>query len=232
MAHVTETVLFLKQIGLFGDIDACAMEAFVANLSEQRVARNAFLFHEGEAAQSLFIVRAGMLRVVKHGPEDKRVTIRIASVGDILGEVAVLDGSPYPASAEAVENTVVLKLTRSGFLTLIRQHPDASINILSVLVRRLRDAYLSLCGMATNNVEQRVGAILLGLVRIKAPPDSAGPISIALTRLDIAEIAGCTKESVSRAMSRMKHQGILEASRGRVLVASPIKLKRFCEGSM
>lgn len=223
-----QAMLLLAKIPLFSRIDSKAMADLTNRLAERRLGRGSLLFQEGDAALSLFIVRSGLLKVVKHGSDDRDIALRVTLPGALLGEVAVFDGSPYPASAEALEDSVVFELSRPNLLIFLQRNPDAALAIMAVLSERLRDAYSVLSGMATNRIEQRVGMMLLKLADATPHSDPDEPLSIPLTRQDIAEMVGCSKESVSRTMGRMKRLGIVARSRGRIAIASPPKLRRFC----
>lgn len=209
-------------------MESAAVAHLAELLVERKVSRGVFLFEEGEPPDEVFIVRSGLVKVTKFGPDGRGIAIRLVPPGALVGEVAVLDGRPYPASAEALEDSAVLMLSRDKLLSFLQRHPDAGLAVMAVLAGRLRTAYAELRALAADTIEQRVGSLLLRLAETVPQAERDAQFSIPLSRQDVADLVGGAKENVSRIMGRLARLGIISAGRGRIVVAAPARLRDFC----
>lgn len=161
--------------------------------------------------------------MLKHSSSGKEFIIAFFGPGEMFGEVAVFEDKPYPASAQAVEETGVLGIRREDFLSFLSQRPEVALKIIYVLGGRLRDAQARLKDIAGERVEQRVASILLML------SSKLGP-SLPFTRQEIADMAGTTTETAIRVMSQFKERGIIRSTRGRTVILNRDKLRLLSEG--
>jgi CRP/FNR family transcriptional regulator len=181
-----------------------------------------YLFWEGDSADALYIICEGRVKVLKHSSAGKEFIVAFFGPGEMFGEVAVFEGKPYPASAQAVEPTSVLSIMRGDFVRLLGERPDVALRIMLVLSGRLRDAQNRLRDIANERVEQRIGNLLLMLA------SKLGP-ELPFTRQEIADMAGTTTETAIRVMSGFKEKGILSSARGKVLILDEAKLRSASE---
>ena len=145
--------------------------------------------------------------------------------GEMVGEVAALQGRPYPASAQAVGETEVLGIRREELLAFLGRRPEVSLRIVGVLGGRLRDAHDRLRDMAGERVDQRIARMLLML-------SSKLGNTLPFTRQEIADMAGVTTETAIRVMSRLKDGGIIRSVRGKTVIVDETKLKLLSEGPL
>ena len=214
----------LKQSFIFSALS----EAELIGLAELVVERNFmpgdFIFWEGDAPEWFYIVAAGRVKVLKHSSSGKEFIITFFSTGEIFGEVAVFEGKPYPASAQAMGETRVLGIKGDDFLAFLAQRPQMALRIINVLGGRLRDAQGRLKDLAGERVEQRLARTLIMLSAKLGE-------TLPFTRQEIADMAGTTTETAIRFMSRLKDEGIIRSIRGKVIILDEIKLKLLSEAS-
>ena len=214
----------LKQSFIFSALS----EAELIGLAELVVERNFmpgdFIFWEGDAPEWFYIVAAGRVKVLKHSSSGKEFIITFFSTGEIFGEVAVFEGKPYPASAQAMGETRVLGIKGDDFLAFLAQRPQVALRIISVLGGRLRDAQGRLKDLAGERVEQRLARTLMMLSAKLGE-------TLPFTRQEIADMAGTTTETAIRFMGRLKDEGIIRSIRGKVIILDEIKLKLLSEAS-
>ena len=182
-----------------------------------------FVFWEGDAPDSFYIVIEGRVKVLKHSSLGKEFIIAFFGPGEIFGEVAVFQDRPYPASAQAAADTKVLRIRREDFLSFVAQRPQVVLRIISVLGERLRDAQGRLKDLAGERVEQRLARTLLMLsAKLGA--------TLPFTRQEIADMAGTTTETAIRFISRLKDGGIIRSARGRITILDKTRLRLLSEG--
>lgn len=198
--------------------------AELAGLAARRsFATGEFVFWEGDAPDSFYIVIEGRVKVLKHSSLGKEFIIAFFGPGEMFGEVAVFQDRPYPASAQAAADTKVLRIRREDFLSFVAQRPQVVLRIISVLGERLRDAQGRLKDLAGERVEQRLAHTLLMLsAKLGA--------TLPFTRQEIADMAGTTTETAIRFISRLKDGGIIRSARGRITILDKTKLRLLSEG--
>ena len=165
----------------------------------------------------------GKIKVIKHASSGKEFIIAFFDPGEMFGEVAVFENKPYPASAQAAEETMVLGIKKSDFLGFLAKRPEVALRIIKVLSGRLRDAQARLKDIAGERVEQRIASILL-MISSKLGSE------IPFTREEIANMAGTTTETTIRVMSRFKDEGVVQSKRGMTIIVDEDKLKLLSEG--
>lgn len=213
----------LKQSLIFSSLN----EDELAELSKLAIERNfrsdEFVFWEGDAPDYFFIVSEGRIKVVKYSSSGKEFIIAFFGPGEMFGEVAVFEGKPYPASAQAVADTKIMGIKKEDFLSFLATRPQVALGIINVLGGRLRDAQSRLKDLAGERVEQRLVRTLLML------SSKLGP-TLPFTRQEIADMAGTTTETAIRVTSQLKDRGIIRSVRGKIIILDETKLKLLSEG--
>ena len=182
-----------------------------------------FVFWEDDAADYLYIVIEGRIKILKYSSLGKEFIIAFFGPGEIFGAVAVSEDKPYPASAQAVADTKILGIKKESFLSFLASHPQVALRVINVLGGRLRDAQSRLKDMAGERVNQRLARTLLML-------SSRLGLTLPFTRQEIAGMAGTTTETTIRVTSQLKERGIIRSARGKIIILNKTKLKLLSEG--
>ena len=218
----TESQL-LKRSFIFSGSSEEELAELTGLAARRSFATGEFVFWEGDAPDSFYIVIEGRVKVLKHSSLGKEFIIAFFGPGEMFGEVAVFQDRPYPASAQAAADTKVLRIRREDFLSFVAQRPQVVLRIISVLGERLRDAQGRLKDLAGERVEQRLAHTLLMLsAKLGA--------TLPFTRQEIADMAGTTTETAIRFISRLKDGGIIRSARGRITILDKTKLRLLSEG--
>jgi CRP-like cAMP-binding protein len=177
------------------------------------------IFMEGDPSEWFYMVAEGRVKVVKHSIKGKDIILEMISPGDVFGGVAVLDKRPFPASAEAMENIKVIRISRKDLFAVMESHPALSLAIVSYFSDRLRNAHETLRDIATERVEIRIASLLLKLAeKVGTEVEGFKKLDFPLTRQEIAEMVGTTVETAIRTMSKFQKEGMVKSSGGRVLI--------------
>ncbi len=214
----------LKRSFIFSSLNDDELGA-LANLAiERSFMANEFIFWDGDAPEWFYIVAQGKVKVLKHSSLGREFIIAFFGPGEMLGEVAIFEDKPYPASAQAVAETKVVGIKREDFLSFLTNRPQVALRIINVLGGRLRDAQSRLRDLAGERVEQRLASVLLML------SSKLGP-TLPFTRQEIADMAGTTIETAIRVMSHLKDRGVIRSVRGKVIILDKEKLRLLSEGA-
>lgn len=213
----------LQQSLIFSNLNEEQLAELAGIAIEHSFMSGEFVFLDGDAPERFYIVQEGKVKVLKHSSLGKEFIIAFFSPGEMFGEVAVFEDKPYPASAQAVVETKVLGINSRDFLAFLSAHPTVALRIISILGGRLRDAQNRLRDLAGERVEQRLYTILLMLA-------SKFGSTLPFTRQEIADMAGTTRETAIRVLSRLKDGGIIHSTRGKITILDETKLALLSEG--
>ncbi len=217
------TTQILKQSAVFTTLDKEETRELALLAKEKQFDANAVIFWEGDPSDWFYIVADGNIKVSKLASSGKEIILSFFGPGEMFGEVAVFENKPYPASAQAIEDTRLIGIKKSDFLQFLLRHPDVSLKIISILSGRLREAQSRLRDLAGERVEQRLARIILML------SDKLGLI-LPFTRQELSDMAGTTTETTIRILSQWKTRGIISSVRGKITITNESGLKTLSEG--
>jgi CRP/FNR family transcriptional regulator len=181
----------------------------------RRFRRGDSLFSEGDPSDAFFTVVEGRVKVFKTTADGKDLILELFGPGDPIGAVAVYEERPYPASARAIEDTVCILVPRQHLFRLLEQHPSLVRGLLLALTRRLVELTDRLAELTGGKMEPRFARLFLKLADDEGVPvGGEGPgvvrIPLALSRQELADLAGTTVETTIRIMSRWGKAGLVE----------------------
>jgi len=165
------------------------------------------LFHEGERPAGVFIVTRGTVKLSMTSSRGRAVIIRIARAGEILGLSSALSGDPYIATAETLEDTEVSYVEREPFMSLLTRNPQAALSVAYQACAIYKDVcrQVSLLGLC-RSASERLAQFLLNWSAPKIYRDSPS-IWLGLTHEEISQIAGTTRETVTRTLIDFRKRG-------------------------
>ncbi len=214
----------------FADLPPDIRDEVAGHFRVKRVPRGDFVFLEGSPAESLNVLAEGRVKVIRESDEGQEVILRLIEPGDIFGGAGGWGEPAYPASARAQENSVVLQLSASSFMSLLADHHQLAVALIRELGRRLRNAEARIRDLQTERVERRLARTLLRLASKTGVKTKTGiDLGVPLTRQDLAELAGSTLSTVSRTLSAWEQQGIVSGGRERVTITAPHALVALAE---
>lgn len=221
--NTDEKVELLRQSLLLSALEEKDLGELADLAVERCFGSGEFIFWEGDSPEWFYMVERGKVKMLKHSSLGKEFLIAVFGPGEVFGEVAVFDNAPYPASAQATDETCTLGIRRDDFLSFLSRNPPVSMHMINVLGKRLRDAHDRLRDLAGERVEQRLASILLML------HSRLGP-NLPFTRQEIADMTGTTTETAIRVMTRLKDSGVIRSSRGKITILDENKLRALSEG--
>jgi CRP/FNR family transcriptional regulator len=186
------------------------------------------VFHEGDAGDACYIVREGACRVTREHRDGRAITLANLGPGAIFGELAMFDGGIRSASVEAVEDTELLALPAADMRALLRDHPEMAEKFVVALAKRLRGANERISRQSFQTVPSRVAGVLRQLMsEDEVTAEVRGELTIRLRQSDLAQLAGTSRESVSRFLATLERAGVVRVGRARVTVIEPDRLNSY-----
>lgn len=223
---MAERADLLRAFPFLRSVPAEEVEGVVASRVERRAGSS--FFTQGDPGDAVYGILTGRVKIAKQSPGGRELILDVLGVGEPVGAIAVVRSIPMPASAVALEDAAMLRLSGEIFMGLMGRHPMVMMRFLEAISKRLVDANSARLGLATDHVETRLARALLRMAeRFGANRGGEVVFSQSFTRQNLAELAGTTVETAIRVMSRWSKGGILRSQQSRITVAQPEELRRI-----
>jgi CRP/FNR family transcriptional regulator, cyclic AMP receptor protein len=156
------------------------------------------------------LVLSGTVRVSLPGPRGKTVILADLSAGELLGEVALLDGGERSADAAALTKCDLLVLDRRDVVVFLEKRPDLCLKLLKLICARLRKSDERMSDIAFLELSSRLAKALL--LRIGKPGPAGAKRKVSLSQAELASMINATRENVNRCLRNWQRQGIVDVS--------------------
>ena len=193
---------------------ADVLAAIAAAGGVKRYPAHAVIINEGEAADSLFIILSGRVKVYAASDAGKEVVLNTHGAGEYVGEVA-LDGGVRSASVMTLEATTCSVINGASLRGVIKDHPDFALHLIHNLIWRLRQSTENVKGLALHDVYGRITQLLH---RLATPDGDVLVVHERLTQQDVADRVGASREMVSRIFKELTAGGYISAQAGRITI--------------
>lgn len=182
-----------------------------ANLREYE--KGETIFYEGDPSTHFHMVLQGEVKVYKVLESGRELILDIFHPGEPFGEVALVDGSDFPANAVAQETATVLSLARKDYLHLLRQYPEVAHSIIRDLTLRMHALRRRVEVLGEIGVQARIANLLLIYARQLGHETPQGLlIPLHLSRAEVASLVCARIETVIRIMSRWQKEGLVRSA--------------------
>lgn len=198
---------------------------------ERRFERGATVFIQGQAADSVWAVKDGLVHIVKFGPGGRELVAEVIPPGELFGAIVAIENRPYPATAMAAKPSVVWSIPATLARDLCQKYPTLRVAILEQVASRLRSAHERLQSVALEPVEQRLARLLLTLAS-KVGQQQDGLVVVSATRQELADMIGTTVETAIRITSKWQRAGVVRTVRHAVTLADPTALRAIADGRL
>jgi CRP/FNR family cyclic AMP-dependent transcriptional regulator len=188
----------------------------------------AILFMEGEPARGVYIVCDGRVKLLTTNSDGKTLIFKIAKAGEVLGLNAALAGTPHEITAEALQPARLAYIGREDFLKFIRENGDACLHVAQHLGRDCHSAYEVIRSIGlSNSVEEKLARFLVEWSAEAPVSNGTQRVKLALTHEEIAQLIGCSRESVSRSFSDFKRKRLVEVNGSTLVVTNKPALEHM-----
>src|SRR3954465_7100351 len=222
-----ESIDLLSRVPLFSELSREELD----RISRVSVARSfpagVRVFHEGDHSDACYLVRTGDLRVTREHPDGRAISLATLGPRDIFGELAMLDGGTRSASIETLSDCELLALPANDMRRVIADHGEIAAKLIAALTRRLRETNERVARQSFQTVPSRVAGVLLQLTAEETVPDGRDGVTLKMNQIDLAQLAGTSRESVSRFLATLERAGVVRVGRGRVTIVEPRRLRSY-----
>lgn len=217
------TVGWLRELPLFAGFPEATLVVLSHVVHRKRVPARHNLFHEGDPATTLYYIERGRIRITITREDGDESTINILGDGEFFPHTGLLSGGYYPATATCMGDTDLAFILKDDLFALVRQDPEIGFHLLLEMGKRIQILQGRICELMQRDLRMRVLYVLMRLAKMHLSRESAVTprgetvIDCHLTHEEISRLAGGARESVSRILADLRHEGIItHSSHGRV----------------
>ncbi|SNS15184.1 CRP/FNR family transcriptional regulator, anaerobic regulatory protein [Humidesulfovibrio mexicanus] len=215
----------LARVRLFEGLPKAQLATLAEIAQLKRVAAGQILFEAGQPGTHFYAVVSGKVRIYRSAPSGKEQVLHVFGAGEAFAEVPVFEGKTYPASAQTLDDSVLLTIPRKGFVEVLRRDPELALGVMALLSARLRGFVGQIAQLSLKEVPERLAGYLL-LLRAAQHTDE---LVLDLPKGQIAAYLGTIPETLSRAFKKLSDQGLIETSGPSVRLLDPEGLAALAE---
>jgi CRP/FNR family transcriptional regulator len=192
---------------------------------------NKVLFSETQPSDGVLVVIEGEVRLSINSTEGKRLSLRIAAAGDVLGLSSALSGNPYEMTADTLYPAKIAHIARQDFLNFLARHPEVYAPVTREVSRNYNLAceQLRMVGLSTS-VHERLACLLLRWSENGQKSESMSRCRLSLTHEEIGEFIGASRETVTRTLSVFKNRRLVAQHGCTITIPSRLALESYARG--
>lgn len=199
------------KVSIFQHFDCDEADELLKLVEHRNYKKGELLFLEGEKAETLFIVNEGKLKLYKYTKTGREQILYLLKEGDCWGELQLLYETNFDCSAKVLEDCYVSTIKKADFQRLMLKNPEMSLKLLGVVGKRLDHLEQMAMMLADNDSDAKLAYLLLKLadeygIRL----EDRVSVSLPMTREEMANYTGLTKETISRKLKLFSNQGLIE----------------------
>jgi CRP/FNR family cyclic AMP-dependent transcriptional regulator len=194
----------LASSDLFSAFDAGALARVLTGVRPLRCERNDTLFHEGDHAAEMYVVRSGRVAIGRRSPDGRETLVALMEAGDLFGEMSLFDGESRSASARALEASELLAIPFHLVKESLDTRPELLWNVVALLAGRLRSTDAALADAVFLDVTGRTAKRLLELA------GDAEEFLLPITQEELAGLVGASRERVNKAIAAFIRLGWID----------------------
>ena len=222
----------LKKVPIFSGLSEQEFAFLTSHVLLRKYGAGEQIFGEGDSCSGLYVVQSGNVRIFKSSAGGREQVLSIEGPNSSIAELPVFDGGNYPASAQAVTDSTLLFFSRQDFHTLCMQHPEVALKVLRVVGGRLRGLVGIIEELSFTTVRHRLIALLVRLGKAEGTRNGeAITLTLPMNNSELAAQIGTVRELVSRNLSRLQAEGLIQVDNRELDIPSLKRLEAELEAS-
>jgi CRP/FNR family transcriptional regulator, cyclic AMP receptor protein len=217
----------LRKHPMFSDLEPAALDQLCRYAKHSTLKRGTTIVSRGDPGNNLIAVISGTLKISVSSADGRSAILNLIGPGEIVGEVAVLDGLARTADVIANTNCEIFVIDRRDFLPFVRSQPALAMKLIELLCTRLRWTSDQVEEVILQNLPGRLASALLRLTeKHKLAP---GGRTIAITQQEISEMVGMTRESINKQLRAWASRNWVRLEHGAIVVLNAEPLLALTE---
>lgn len=179
-----------------------------------RMAPQTVFIHEGDTADSAFVILSGRVKVFASDPDGAEIVLNICGPGECIGDMS-LDGGPRSASVVTLDRVTCAVVTRDALRKAVATDPDFAMRLVTTLIRRNRLATSKIKGLALQGVRERVQGLF---EQLAVERDGQRIVGEKLSQVEIASRVGASRDMISRVFKELQQEGVIRVDRKQIVL--------------
>lgn len=227
---MSENLIYLKKVPFFSALSDEELTQIGKIVKDKAFAKGTTVFLEGQPGDAIYFVKSGTVKLSKIAPDGRELIVHIFGPGNVFAEITLFHSHAYPVTCVVMEDTVLGVIMNDDLETLVETNGKMALSIIKILNQHLWTLQTKLTQMVFGNVESKTAELLLQLYREHGAEHKKGHIiTVPLSRQELANMAGTTRESMSRTLSKWKKDGIIELQGKKIIICDLTTLKMYLE---
>jgi len=195
----------------FNHLSAAALADLESMIFPSSCPAHTVLFTETQPSAGIVVVLEGEIKLSMNSSDGRRLSLRIAKAGEVLGLAATLSGTPYEDTADTLYPAKIAHISRHAFLQFLTRHPDAYQAVARDMAHRFSGAceHLRTVGLSAS-VPEKLARLLLDWSDADQKSETGSRCRLSLTHEQIGEFIGASRETVTRTLSSFKHRRLVD----------------------
>jgi CRP/FNR family transcriptional regulator, cyclic AMP receptor protein len=217
-----------KEFEFLSGLDEDFFHAIAISAAVLEIGAGTALYREGEPSGAVYFTREGRIKLYRTsaGPKARDQILGVVGEGSVLGLASALEGRPQSQGATALTDCVLYAVFRDDLTKTVASFPEASLRLIRALAARSRELEDLVGDLVFHSAPQRVARMLLNLATEEGRVTKRGVIfEPSLSRQEMAEATGISREALSRALSRLAQEGILDLDSKTITILKPAELR-------
>jgi CRP/FNR family cyclic AMP-dependent transcriptional regulator len=212
----------LKRIRLFNSLTDREVYDISPKVILKEFKKNHVILREQDTNSFMYIIVQGKVKIYQVTDGGKEMILSVHSSGEFFGEMSLIDGKTDPATVAALEQSLIAVISRNDFYELLHSQKKILENLLELLCTRLRESWKKIQMMNFNDASQRIKMLLLMLAEDYGEKTDEGiTLRIKLIHQNIADMAGLTRETVTRVLDKWKNSGEIKITKEKYIHLNP-----------
>src|SRR3990172_4208554 len=213
----------LKSVPLFSSFSDAHLNTLLTCVQHRSYPRGSFILRAGEETDALYIILSGRAKVLIPDEEGHEVILTVMGPHEFFGEMGLLDDLPRSASVETLEACEMLRLSKAGFINVLKDNFELAMLIIRNLVRRMRDADRKIESLALIDIYGRVARLLIDMAQ---NVEGKWIVEHAPPKQEIARMIGASREMVSRGVKDLHRKGLIRAEKRRIHILDKLSMQK------
>jgi CRP/FNR family transcriptional regulator, cyclic AMP receptor protein len=218
----------LQELEFLEGLDEEFFQALALSAAVLEIGAGTTLYREGEPSGAVYFMREGRVKLYRSsgGPKPRDQILGVVGDGSVLGLASALEGRPQSQGAAALTDCVLYAVFRGDLLEIMGRFPEGATRLTRTLAARTRELEDLVGDLVFHSAPQRVARMLLNLATEEGRVTKRGVVfEPSLSRQEMAEATGISREALSRALSRLAQEDILDLDGKRITILKPAELR-------
>lgn len=221
-----KTVDILRHIPLFSELSEEELQKVKAITTKRTYKKKEYVFMEGDKREAVFFIQSGAIKTFKVDQEGNEQIMNLLREGEMFPHIGFFDESPYPATAEVIQEAELFVIRMDDFEALMLNQPQIAVKVMKIMGQKISALAQRIQALISQDVRHRVIFSLIRLALESGKQTEKGVhIDMPITNQDFANIVGSSRETVNRIFNQLKKENLIEFGKNGILINDIDELK-------